>query len=494
MAYTTSRVVAGLRCPKLLWWRENGDDAGERDLQAGGRSRGAGRREVRRHAQAMISGGLQISVDRRNPDQMLLDTRDAMDAGHDVIYDATFLGAGTVVHVDILSRLPEGWCLTEVKAAARPKRSHVRQAAVKRHVLVAAGLDVARVEVVHLNRACRYPDLSSLLVRSDITSEVLQHDPTVAEALDAIPAILSGPQPNTPTGRHCTNPYPCPLLDRCRPPQQADAVELLYRGGKRVDRLRSVGVRSLGEIPASATLNPVQQRQRRAALTKQVVVDAALRGRLDRLRRFPIAFLDFECLQLPVPRWAGCGPFEMIPAQFSCHVLAEGGGLSHHAHLAAGTEDPRPALARALLEACGEAMTVWMYSNYEARCIRGLAAAVPELATELLAVVDRLVDMQQLLKSHVYHLKFRGSFSIKSVLPALVPMMDYAQLEIADGRSASSGLEALFIGDLPMESRRRSQLREALLEYCRLDTLAMVALWREMVSLTRDTKERTPSG
>src|SRR2546425_1282949 len=110
-----------------------------------------------------------------------------------------------------------------------------------------------------------------------------------------------------------------------------------------------------------------------------MVVEPSLRAVLAKFSS-PLAFLDFETVSLAIPRWPGCRPWQLVPVQFSCHAEERGRGLVHHEWIAAGPDDPRPALARALVEACaGPRKVVAYYATFERDCIRHLKAAVPRL-------------------------------------------------------------------------------------------------------------------
>ena len=76
----------------------------------------------------------------------------------------------------------------------------------------------------------------------------------------------------------------------------------------------------------------------------------------------------------------------------------------------------------------------------------------------------------------MYHPEFRGSFSIKAVLPVLVPELGYDDLAIAEGMTASVQAAALMLRGDEMDPAERAALREDLLRYCAMDTLAMVGL------------------
>ena len=152
----------------------------------------------------------------------------------------------------------------------------------------------------------------------------------------------------------------------------------------------------------------------------------------------PVAFLDFETVGLAVPVWNGCHPYDQVPVQFSCHVEDTAGHVTHHAWLAEGPADPRPALAERLVTACtGVRIIVAYHAPFERQCIVQLAEAVPSLAAPLGSIAERLVDLLPIIRNHVYHPDFGGSFSLKRVLPALVPEARYDELAIAGGQAAS---------------------------------------------------------
>jgi hypothetical protein len=123
------------------------------------------------------------------------------------------------------------------------------------------------------------------------------------------------------------------------------------------------------------------------------------------------------------------------------------------------------------------------FADFERRCIELLAESVPELAEELLDIVARLADPLPVVRDHIYHAEFGGSFSLKTVLPALVPELTYEGLEIAEGTVASIELQRLMFAGEAMPAEERARLREALLRYCALDTLGMLRLLQKMREL-----------
>jgi hypothetical protein len=220
-------------------------------------------------------------------------------------------------------------------------------------------------------------------------------------------------------------------------------------------------------------------------------------GLADALRIFdlePLGFLDFETVGLAIPAWKDCRPYDAVPVQFSFFLDRGSGEPEHHEWLAAGRGDPRPALAERLMAATAGAAAIVAYNaGFERQCIRGLAEAVPSLSEPLLALEGRLVDLLPVVRNHVYHPAFHGSFSLKSVLPALVLGLTYADLEITDGDTASVYLERMLFGaerergggpgQLDLFDGAPTPLRADLLAYCKRDTWAMVKLLERLRGL-----------
>jgi predicted RecB family nuclease len=172
-----------------------------------------------------------------------------------------------------------------------------------------------------------------------------------------------------------------------------------------------------------------------------------------------------------------------VAVQFSCHIEEGFGAFEHREWLADGPEDPRPAIAAALVKACRGANAVLTYTGFETTQIRRLAAAVPAIATELQDLDGRLVDLAKIVRAHVYHPEFGGSFSLKEVLPALVPELRYDDLEVNDGQVASARLNRMLLRGDPATAPERASLRANLLAYCKMDTWAMVKLVERLRAL-----------
>jgi len=236
-----------------------------------------------------------------------------------------------------------------------------------------------------------------------------------------------------------------------------------------------MGVESIRDIPDDFPLN---ERQRRAAMcvqTGQPWFSPDLSKELGALK-YPLCFMDFETINPAIPRFAGMRPYDQLPFQWSVHVLREPGTeLEHFEFLAVGTNDPRREFIASLCSVLGKSGSIVVYNQqFESQRLSELAAWLPEFAGRIKKIQHRLWDLLPVVRNHVYHPAFAGSFSLKAVLPALVPEMTYEGMLVAGGQDAGLAWESLVRGGLDQSERDR--IRRALLAYCGQDTLAMVRL------------------
>ena len=196
---------------------------------------------------------------------------------------------------------------------------------------------------------------------------------------------------------------------------------------------------------------------------------------------YPLCFMDFETtVMVPVPLYDGTRPYQQVPFQYSVHILSEpGGDLEHHGYLSDGATNPQQEFLKGLiaiipLNAC---VLVWNQS-FEATRLKELADAFPERSSAIKRLINQIRDLMVPFRDKsLYHWQFNGSYSIKAVLPALVPGMSYDQLEISDGGEASAAWLRMVQAN---DSGEKAAIREQLLRYCALDTLAMVKILEKM--------------
>lgn len=487
---TKRHLLAGLRCPTLLWWMWHEPEAQELVPDRAQRHQMELGRQVGFTARDLFPGGTTIGPAYQGVEHRVELTRRAMVSGAPAVFEATFAVDDAAVSVDILERDGDLWNLIEVKGATapengRPDPNYLNDVAVQAWVLRRAGVPLGRIELMLLNRDhCGTAADAGLFVRVDVTAQAVALELEVARVSGGYRVVLDGPAPRHPLGRHCNDPDDCAFKPRCWAGFPDHHVSTLYYSKSKWFEWAAQGYHTITELPAETRLpRTICKRQIRAVRENRMIVEPSL---ADALRPFvrPLAHLDFETVGLPIPAWPDTRPWEQVPVQYSCHMEHDDGTLTHDCWIADGPVDPRRPLAKRLIEWCRPARAVVTYNaSFEKGCLERLAEALPDLAPDLLSIRDRIVDLLPVVRDHVYHPDFRGSFSLKRVLPVLVPEIRYDELEVGDGGTASAELyRMMFLMEDPQEI---ALTRQHLLDYCWQDTLAMVRLYERLAALAR---------
>jgi predicted RecB family nuclease len=370
------------------------------------------------------------------------------------IFEGAFEHGGVLVRVDVLHRRKDGrWRLVEVKSATAVKEQHVDDVGIQLRVLRRSGLDVASACLAHVNRNYVYPggdiDPRQFFRIRNLTRRVERLQPKLTFQLRSEFTVLAMPQPpEIAPGRHCTDPVTCEFFERCNPPRPHDHIGFLPRiHANAMEELEEMGVESVSDIPADFDLTEIQRRAVTCVQTGESWYSPELRDALGGLT-YPLYFADFETVNRAIPPFERMRPYDHLPFQWSVHVQRQPSAeTEHHEFLAADASDPRREFISSLCAVLRESGSVVVYSSFESQRLSELGGWLPDFADRINAVQERLFDLLPIVRKHIYHPTFGGSYSLKSVLPALVPEMSYAGLEVADGQAAGLAWESLVGGD-----------------------------------------------
>ncbi len=473
-----SLILKGLQCQKALWLTKNPPDfelPPKPDLQALFR---AGT-EVGILAQQLFPGGVEVPYEGLSFGEQLTRTKQLIDSGAEIIYEASFSFSAIFVKVDILVRDGDAWQIFEVKMGTKVKDVNLDDVAVQHYVLNGCGLSVSKSFLVHIdNSYVRQGDIEvdKLFASEDISQPVLARLQGMPEVVTELRSTLrGGTEPTIDIGPHCKDPYECDFIPYCWQHIPEDSIFDLRGRGIDKFKLYNQGIVRLADVPLEQ-LNPAQRFQAEATLERKDVTNhAAVREFVDSLW-YPLCHLDFETFDTPIPPFDGVRPYQKIPFQYSLHIQQQADAEPEHfEYLAPPNVDPRRKLIERLLAAIPAEACILTYNQaFEKSVLRELAKLFPDLAE---AIEVRIANVRDLMvpfkKRAVYRWPMRGSYSIKQVLPALVPELSYAGLEIADGMAAMQAYRDMCALE-PGEELER--LRRAMLKYCRLDTLAMVRI------------------
>lgn len=475
-----SLYIRGLQCHKSLYLEKfHRDLKGEIDTKTQalfdtGKMVGAA-------AQDLFPDGVLVPyIETKNgiAEQLRL-TSEAMKNGAKVIYEASFQHDDIFVKVDILRKGSPGWEIYEVKAGTKLDSVYIDDAALQYYVLTGAEIEVSKTCISYINNEYVRKgalDFQKLFTSEDITNQVKEKQPFVIEQLKKQRRMLKGKLPKIDIGPHCSEPYECDFSDHCWQHIPDDSVFDLYGHGVTPFDLYAQGIIKQKDIPLDL-LNKKQRQQVVATAKKQNAVDEKEIREFLKTLSYPLYFLDFETFMSAIPLYDGVKPYQQVPFQYSLHYQnKKGGKLYHTEFLAKPGIDPRKPLLEKLLTEIPDNVCILTYNmTFEKKVLTELATQFPMHKKAIEKWADNIQDLMVPFRHRdVYFWKFKGSYSIKNVLPVLVPQLSYEGLEIADGGAAMDAyLRMCEAKDNPEEL---AKIRESLLAYCKLDTLAMVRI------------------
>ncbi|MBI2980970.1 MAG: DUF2779 domain-containing protein, partial [Deltaproteobacteria bacterium] len=401
--------------------------------------------EIGRLAWQRFSGGRLIEADHLHRKEALQSTRAAVEGGAKILYEAAAFFGDVLVRVDILVRNGDGsWDVIEVKSSTGVEEVHLKDLSIQRYVLEGSGFRIHKTYLMFINN--QYVrrgeiDVDQLFSLTDVTKEV-------SKLIKEVPAnvkgfhktVALGEAPSIDIGAHCSDPYDCEFIHYCwKHVPKYSIYDLVKISGTKIAALKAMGVLEIKEIPEDFELTEIQAVQVKVEKTGQEHLEIEPIAKLLKRLSYPLHFLDFETINPAVPPYDGLRPYEQMPFQASIHVQKiDGGEIEHVEYLGDGKNDPRPGLAKCLVEVIGPKGSVIAYNaSFEGRCLAGLADACPEMSDRLLSIKGRLWDVADAFSKRYYaHPGFQGRWSLKAVLPTLVPSMNYDDLAIGRGTEA----------------------------------------------------------
>lgn len=398
------------------------------------------------------------------------------------------LEAGKITCIfDVLERIDENkFNLYEIKSSTQVKEEHIYDLAFQMVVLKNAGLNINNVFVIHVNnKYVRNGEINTndLSIKEDVTEKVKDKIEETLIWIDNALLIMKSDTPPDYSPRHCKlgaldewmGIYEV-LFPQTHP---HNIFKLTWLNPKMIGILEDLGVKTIQDIPPTVRLNKKQQIQVKATKDdKRTINKESIKKFLGNIS-YPVYFLDYETFSKIIPPFNGLRPYQQIPFQYSLHIIeTPNGDIKHKQFLHTENSHPTLSLLNQLRQDIGKTGTVLVwFEGFEKGRNKDMALLYPEYNDFIQSINDRVIDlMVPFYEGWFVDKDFFGSASIKKVLPVLVSELSYEKLEIKEGNTAQRlWMETVFDNK---NAGKKEKIMKDLLDYCRIDTLAMVQLFK----------------
>jgi predicted RecB family nuclease len=475
-----SKYVAGIQCPKRLYLKVHNPELGAAPSvsELALLSQGSVVGEV---ARLRFPGGVLVHYDNTELDQASELTNTLIsDSTVPAIFEATFETGNVLVRVDVLQRVEgQQFDLFEVKSATSMKEYYLHDLAIQ-YFVCASHIGLRSVSLLHLNRDYIYAggefDMRQLFSAYNPVGNELSLSSVPATIQQQLKILEAETPPDIGPGKHCSEPVRCEFFAHCNADLPKHHIASLPRlHAKKRQKLEDMGVTLISDIPADFQLSEIQARIREAVITGKTWISQDLTRELGTLK-YPCCFMDFETTFSALPKFAEMRCYDHIPFQWSIHRRdTPSGELAHFEFIAPDASDHREEFISTLLAGLRGAQTIVVYNaTFERLRLEELAGLFPRFKEEIAAAISSMWDLYPIVQKHFYHPDFQGSYSLKSVLPAIVPTMTYANMAVSEGGEAAVFWQEMVSGECTPD--RKETLKLQLLEYCAKDTEALVKI------------------
>lgn len=407
-----------------------------------------------------------------------------------VIFQATAMPKDLLARADILKKNPATgkWDIYEVKSTTEVQDVHFPDLAFQRIAFERDGYDIGETLLVHIN--------GDYVKHGEIEPEKLFTITNITEQSENFKSIIENDIPKAlellaiddeeAINKECPSPKTCPCKDHCWPDLPSYSIYDIKRfNGNKLRTIRDTGILKITDVPDDFPLTQIQQNQVMAAKSGTAMIDAQTIGVTLGTLQYPLYFLDYETYSQAIPLFEGTKPYQNICFQYSLHVMkSPTADVEHYEYLHTAQSNPIPQLLDSMLKNIGGTGTIIVWNkSFEMSRNKEMADQYPEYSGQLSAINERVFDLMEIFsKQHYVHPDFKGSYSIKKVLPVLVPELSHSNLEtIQDGGVASLH----WFKHIYKNSPEKDSTIKNLVEYCKLDTWAMVAIFMELKKLQK---------
>lgn len=492
-----SKYCNGVYCPKILWLDKHCPE----QKAAMDQQRLINGNKVGDLAMGYFGDFTEVPFDRSDVTGMIQETERLLKTNTAVIAEASFGFGNNFCSVDLLRKVTGGYEMIEVKSTSAQEdkssiENYIDDLSYQYYVVSNYGLVITKISLLEINKDYVRKgslNLKEYFVLNDCTQKVLDAQADLPKNITAIEAVFNlATEPDIKLASRCGE---CLYKIYCfRDLPKPNVFDIGFRmHGSKKDEIYDNGYVSFKEV-LNAVLDGKATLKDQPLLQVKSYVDnlppTIILKKIDKFLatlKYPLYHLDFETFQQVIPQWDGIKPYRQIPFQYSIHIQDEAlAKPTHKEFLATEGVDTRRALAESLCRDIPKDVDVLAYyASFEKTRLKELAEEFPDLSSHLLNIMNNTKDLIIPFTTGAYYTKeMGGSCSIKNVLPALCPTFSdsYHDLKLIHNGSEAMNIYADLHEKNPAEI---AEIRLALLEYCKLDTLAMVNILEKLYSVVK---------
>jgi hypothetical protein len=497
MQLSKSDYITYLKHPAWLWLKKHDENVlplPDENLKA----RFADGNTYEPYAEQLFPEGVRLGWDPKNKDsyeKLLTKTQAEMKKGTKTIFQGRFLSGNLTFICDIIDKTDDGsYVLYEVKATTEVnKKEHLPDLSFQQVVMERLGYRINKIYVVHLNN--KYSrvgpiDINQLSRIEDVTDEVKALKPVTEEKIElALEIAESTTRPSLSPRLSGITKYRKEWMKifRLLSPDipEYSIYDLAGNNSSLVAELENKGILELSKIPEESNVSGTKAKaQIKVTKEDKLLVDKAQISTFLGGLEFPLYFLDYESFSKAIPPYDGTRPYQQVVFQYSVHTLeSPEAELKHAMYLHLEDSNPLEPLTDSLMKVIGpKGSVIAWHKVFERDRNREMGAHSKQFFKFYQGLNDRLVDLKTPFHKDWYATKeFRGSASIKAVLPVVIPDLSYKDLQIQDGLTTGRiWAETVLDGK---HDEQREKMFEEMRKYNTLDTLAMVEIYRKLASL-----------
>ncbi len=477
-----------LQCPKCLWLKKKKPELYVAPVFTGfKKSKFEVGHEVERYARELFPKGILLNGDF---EKLLKDTKELIASKKSPIFQATFISnRNLLVKIDVLiyNEQLNSWDIYEVKSSSKIKtdreHNHIKDVTFQKLVLKEIGINVGDVFIIHLNKDYKRKgdlNIKELFTITNVSEDIDKAcDITSSEITEAL-SLLSKDDIdlNSCSCLYLARKNHCCSFNALNPNVPEYSVHDISRIHlEKIKSLIDSGVMNIKDISDNFELTENQRIQVNLEKSQKALINKDnIQESLKKLD-YPLCFIDYETYSTAIPILDDISPHQHIPFQVSIHVLDSNSNLKHFEYLAKEASNAILGLIEFMNKTITPKGTIisW-HASFEKTKNKEMAERYPEHSHFLFDLNSRTFDLEKFFKKDYLLSGFKGKTSIKNVLPVLIPEFSYENLDIQDGSEAMEQWGKMIFSSITEDEKQK--IINNLLEYCKMDTLAMVEIFK----------------